>query len=152
MAEEAINPFTFARDLAQLEQHLEWARGVRRGDGQIGDVCDEIATSFLALLHALADGQDPVPAIYEAIRVLGERSHENRELHKTRSARGRADYERRMAEEEITRGVECPYCGAASGSSCRSTGPARVVRTNSHRDRYRFARSLNEGGADDRSA
>lgn len=148
MSEEpAVNMLQFARDLGRLEEHLEWARR-GQGDGRSGDVATEIATSFLALLRALTNGIEPVPAIAEAIRVLDEARSHSRTLWETQNARTQEHRERMWAEEEITQKVECPHCGAAPGASCRTTGPARQVKTESHRGRYRLARSLNDGAAD----
>lgn len=142
-----MNMLQFARDLGRLEDHLEWARSAR-GDGQYGDAAAEIATSFLALLRALTNGTEPVPAIAEAIRVLDETRIESRTLWTADNARAQQHRERMHAEEEITRKVECPHCGAAPDTTCRTTGPNRQVKTESHRSRYRLARHLNDGVAD----
>ncbi|MGW0993513.1 zinc finger domain-containing protein [Streptomyces sp. NPDC002523] len=143
----SVNMLQFARDLGRLEEHLEWARRAH-GAGQYGDVAAEIATSFLTLLRGLTNGIEPVAAIAEASRVLDETRRQSRALWDAQIARAQEHRERVQAEEEITQKVECPHCGAASGAPCRTTGPARQVKTESHRGRFRLARSLNDGAAD----
>ncbi|WAZ20188.1 hypothetical protein STRCI_001287 [Streptomyces cinnabarinus] len=109
---------------------------------------DELAAALQALLQGLTDGLDSIAAITDAMRAHDERVERNRAADEVRMDRWREAQERKMAEEEVTRKVECPYCGASPGTSCRTAPPARAVRTGSHRDRCRLARGLNEGAAE----
>lgn len=119
-------------------EHAAYAYGLN------GEERSAKATAFLALLRALTNGQEPVPAIAEAIRVYNAITDAKLEDRETREKLARASRERAAADEEITRKVECPYCGAAPQTSYRVMSPNRAVRTCSHADRYRLARSLND--------
>ncbi|MER5213678.1 hypothetical protein ABT063_24680 [Streptomyces sp. NPDC002838] len=141
MADRSINVLAFGRELARFEGHLEY---VRSHADERWEPAAEICAAFLALLRALSDGSEPVAAIAEAIRVHDEHVHKSALVRERHFARSREESERRMAEEEVSRKVECPFCGAAAGSSCRTTGAASSARS-SHRDRFRLARSLNDG-------
>ncbi len=48
------------------------------------------------------------------------------------------------AEEEITRKVECPDCGAVVGLRCKGTGASGGLKKKSHRARFRLARQLTD--------
>lgn len=146
MTDQPINPLTLARDLGKFRDHLAWVKDC--GPYSYDDPGSEVAEAFLVLLDALAAGQEQLIAIATAIRAHDEATSRNQERRQVARQREAEDYQRRMAEEEITRKVECPYCGAAPQASCRTVGPTRSVRTDSHRDRYRLARRLNEEPSD----
>lgn len=139
--EPPVNMLQFARDLARLEEVLVQAS---YSVGPNGEERSAKAASFLTLLRALTDGREPVRAIAEAIRVYHQVRQEKTEIWASRAKLEKERYERLMSEEEITRKVECPYCGAAPQTSCRSTGPSRGARTESHTGRYRLARGLDD--------
>lgn len=141
MTNEPVNMLQFARDLADLEEALSDA-AVSLGPG--GEERSAKAAGFLALLRALTDGREPIPSIAEAIRVYKETRQHKWDTRAARAQLEREQRERLVAKEEVTRKVECPYCGAAPQTSCRSTGPSRAVRTESHTGRYRLARGLND--------
>ncbi|SBT89393.1 hypothetical protein GA0115233_100940 [Streptomyces sp. DI166] len=136
-----INMLQFSRDLAHLEEVLTQAA---YSIGPNGFERSAKAASYLTLLRALTDGAEPVPAIAEALRVYKEVRQQKYEIWASRAELEKERHERLMAEEEITRKVECPYCGAAPQTSCRSVGSSRSVRTESHRGRYRLARGLDD--------
>jgi hypothetical protein len=143
MTEAAADPFGLARDLASLRAYAEHGTMFGRGD-QASEACVEISKALLALLDALAEGHSAVSAIREARRALTESIREHREFDASLAAFQRANHERREREEAITQRIACPFCGAAAGSACRTVGPNRAVRSDSHRDRYRLARSIND--------
>lgn len=136
-----VDVFAFSRDLAALRAELDWLHGHEDHDQT---PYGPAVHALEAILDALEAGHDRVESTSHAITVW-------RAAHKTRADQQKhdqeqraADYARRMAEEETTRKVECPYCGAHPGASCRTTGALQTVRTDSHRDRYRHARNLHD--------
>lgn len=138
----------FADDLAALRHTLGMC-GEKWGN-PIG--IDAEADAFLALLDALEEGREPIDAVITAVRVWRETRGREDEAGEAARRRQQAAYEETMRQEEISRKVECPACGAVPGKSCRTTGEFRNVRTHSHRDRWRLARSLNDGAHEDAAA
>ncbi|MFF1300240.1 MULTISPECIES: hypothetical protein [unclassified Streptomyces] len=85
-----------------------------------------------------------MPAIAKAM-FAHDRLYENkREHYESSEEQRRITEEEISAEEEVTKKVECPFCGALVGMNCRGTGAGGGLRKRSHRDRFRLARSLND--------
>ncbi|MFJ4365087.1 hypothetical protein ACIP4S_13140 [Streptomyces chartreusis] len=147
MTQEPINTLQFARDLSRLEDHLRWLSS-GGGNGE-RDESSALADALLTLIEQLTNGREATPAIAAAIRVLDDKRTENRDRFESRQAALQAYSERRRAEEEVTQKVECPYCGAGPSDTCRSTGSnGAYARSESHKARFRLARSLNDGVGD----
>ncbi len=136
--------FAFARDLADFTACLEDAVRSQGGTALL-------AGAVLVLLKAAGDGRQLLDAIGEMLVTwqhgrqeadAGEEAAKADEA--ARREREQAWNERRAAEEEVTRTVECPSCGAPAGRVCR-TAPRGHPSSVSHRGRFRLARSLNDG-------
>lgn len=141
MPEEPVNPLQFARDVARLRERLEpWTCEYLPIEEQSAS-----KTGFLVLLNELTNGTEPVTAVVKAMRAH-DRVYENKHDHFEAVGKQRMSEAAELAaEEEITRKVECPYCGVSAGMKCRGTGASGGLKNKSHRDRYRLARSLNDG-------
>ena len=135
----------FARQLAEFEEHLDWFGRTATIFGPDGEESD-LAAWCRSVITDLTAGTDPVTAIANAIAAWRTAEQERSRQQDKHAAAMQADYERRMAEEGISLKVQCPFCGEPPGSSCRTTGGARVRRTDSHRDRWRLARGLPPDG------
>lgn len=141
MTQEPFNALQFAHDLARLRENLAHAAN----EYLPIDHQDAAAVGFLVVINELTAGTDPTTAVARAMaahnRVEGKRrEHE----HAVRAQQEREEMEL-AAEEEITRKVACPYCGAEASLSCVGTGRGGGIRKKSHADRIRLARQLNEG-------
>lgn len=142
MTAQTAGTLTFARDLAEFREHLEWT-AAGRYQSEHGAV--PLADALLALLGALEADAEPLDAIAAALDEWKRATQRLRNAEEAARARAAADSERLAAEEEITRKVTCPACGAEPEEKCRSLGRVSTVRTQSHQRRFRLARSLNDG-------
>ncbi|MGI5286612.1 zinc finger domain-containing protein [Nonomuraea polychroma] len=132
---DQTNPLAVAQEIASFVYHLEC---MASQDDYVGVT----ASSLHTLIKALQQGRDALTATVDAMRVFDEKHAEIRRSWDVQAQKRDAAHQRLMAEEEITRKVECPYCGAVPQLGCRTVGPRRALRAESHRDRYRLARGL----------
>ncbi|MEU3899755.1 hypothetical protein [Streptomyces sp. NPDC045251] len=141
MTQEPTNPLKFARDLAQLQQHLGHAANPYLPI----EHQDPAAAGFLVVINDLTAGTAPTAAVARAMEMYNRVSGQQREHEKAVQARKEREEAELAAEEEITRKVACPTCGAEAGLSCVGTGRGGGIRKKSHADRNRIARSLLDG-------
>lgn len=141
MTAQTASTLTFARDLAEFTEHLEWTAADRYHSDH-GAV--PLADAFLALLHALEANAEPLDAIAAALDEWKSATQRLRNTDEAARTQAAADSERLAAEDEIARKVTCPACGAEPDERCRSLGRVSKVRTQSHRRRSRLTLSLND--------
>lgn len=114
-----------------------------------------MAASYLALLNRLADiGSPPYDeetagaveaAVGAAFEVWCLESGRARQADQARRDRRQAEYDEAVRRHEAAITAECPYCGAAPGTTCRTAGPSgkrQPKGVHDHRGRYRAARAL----------
>jgi hypothetical protein len=142
-----VNALKLARDLAHFEGYLE---GLARQSGCCADHCPAaaLAESWLHLLDRLTEldgGEAVVPIVAQAIvihngvRVTAQRNRE------ARRQQAEADYAEAVRRHKIAITADCPYCGAAPGSMCRTAGPSGIGNpkgVHDHADRYRAGEHL----------
>ncbi|MGW1961809.1 zinc finger domain-containing protein [Streptomyces sp. NPDC001935] len=133
----------FARDLEGLRFDLDQASNEylpieHRNPAALG---------LLIVINELTAGTEATAAVARAMtaynRVRGEQKQHEKSVDEQK-ARQEAEL---AADEEITRKVACPTCGAEAGLGCVGTGRSGGYRKKSHADRFRLARSLNDGSA-----
>lgn len=130
-----------ARELAEFESFLDWAEANDYDHGYLA----VLAAACRSLLRGIEDGSEASAVVSEALGAWRDAMDE-RERHEAREREAsRAEFDRLMAEEELSRTAECPYCGAEPGLPCRTVSQRGAVLTYCHRGRYRLARSLNDG-------
>lgn len=140
VSQQPFNALQFARDLANVRAHLEHASSP---DHPI-EHQDPSAAGFLTVINELTAGTDPTTAVARAIesyKIVDQRKREHGEAEEVRRRREEAELD---AEEEVTRKVECPTCGAVAGMKCRGIGASGGLKKKSHRDRFRLARQLTD--------
>ncbi|WP_228916864.1 hypothetical protein [Streptomyces sp. DH20] len=140
MTDASFNALRFAADLARVRADLEHAAQPY----QPIEHQSAAAAGFLTVIRELTAGTEPTAAVARAIDVYIGIETRQKEHEEATDARRRQDEQELEAEEEITRKVECPFCGAAAGMRCRGTGASGGLRKKSHADRYRLARGLND--------
>ncbi|MET9815312.1 hypothetical protein [Streptomyces sp. NPDC006355] len=140
MTDEPINALRFADDLARVRADLEHAAQPY----QPIEHQDAAAAGFLTVIRELTAGTDPTTAVARALDAYTGVRTRQKEHEEATEARRRQEEQDLEAEEEITRKVECPFCGAAAGMRCRGTGASGGLKKKSHADRYRLARGLND--------
>jgi len=148
MSNDVQSTLWIARRLARFEEHLaqtSW-RGLEFDEyGRFGGDAAALAVWCQKVLDCLGEGFSSDEAILNALDAWQAIRDEVAERDRERdTARARKEAQRET-DEAITRKVECPYCGAQPGDVCRTVGLARNSKLDSHRDRYRLARSLNDG-------
>ncbi|MDX3026734.1 zinc finger domain-containing protein [Streptomyces scabiei] len=141
MTQEPFNALQFARDLANLRADLDHAAN----EYIPIEHQSAAAAGFLIVINELTAGTNSTTAVERAMtaynRVRSQQQEQEREA-RERQERTEAELE---AEEQITRKVACPYCGAEASLSCVGTGRSGGIRKKSHADRIRLARGLNDG-------
>ncbi|MEQ7008332.1 hypothetical protein ABN028_19345 [Actinopolymorpha sp. B17G11] len=103
----------------------------------------EYAATLAALLHELIE-QGDVSTMLLAVNKFGEVCHDIRETDEKRRARNEAAYAEAVRRHELAIKVDCPYCGSAAGTVCRTKGPngsSGPKGVHDHADRYRAATS-----------
>ena len=140
MTDEPFNALRFAADLARVRASLEHAaQPYQPIENQ-----NAAAAGFLIVIRELTGGTDPTTAVARAVNAYMDVENRQKEHHEATEARRRQEENDLEAEEEITRKVECPYCGVAPGLRCRGTGASGGRKKKSHADRYRLARGLTQ--------
>jgi hypothetical protein len=138
MTDEPLNALRFAADLARVRADLEHAaQPYQPIENQ-----NAAAAGFLVVIRELTGGTDPTTAVARAVNAYLDVETRQKEHHEATEARRRQEEKDLEAEEEITRKVECPFCGVAAGLKCRGTGASGGLKKKSHADRYRLARGL----------
>ncbi|MFJ1653499.1 hypothetical protein ACIOC2_19340 [Streptomyces sp. NPDC088337] len=136
-----MNMLKFARDLACLQDDL-----VHAANEYVPiEHQDPAAVGFLTVINELTAGTDPTTAVARAMAVYNRVREQQRDHDHAVRAQQEREAAELAAEEEITRKVACPFCGAEAGLSCVGTGRSGGLRRKSHADRMRLARSLNDG-------
>lgn len=148
-----MNTLKFARELARFEEHLDWL--IHGGGGQSYGEDSELAASYKVLIGGLVEleehldsvelggGVRRIPEILaEAMAVFNDRQRASTQSwQKARDSR-EAEYAEAVRRHELAVTVECPYCGAGPGETCRTAGrdgSAQPKGVNDHKDRYRAA-------------
>jgi hypothetical protein len=148
-----MSTLKFARELAQFEEHLDWLS--RGGGGGYDDPDSPLAASYRALIRELVEldehfdsaelGED-VPRVPDilarAMAVFREEEAASSERWRKRRQAGEAASAEAVRQHELAMTVECPYCGAQPGTSCRTAGPSgagHLKGVHDHRDRLRVA-------------
>lgn len=146
MNDQSTNPLAVANRLGQLTARLEHMISQTQwvDYGYYGRDTVPLAAGLLTVLRELIDGAQPIDAVSAALDAYDEQTRLVGEYLARREQSRRDAYDQLMTEESLTRTVECPHCGAAPDTKCRSTGPTRQVHTESHKARQRLARSLND--------
>jgi hypothetical protein len=152
-----VNPLQLALDLARFRSELEEeAAGVQWPyqwvDHPHGELAPAIAASYLHVLDRLAgigDSEAAAAIVAEAIKVYDAAVEVydaalSRARQKAEAARQQheAEYAEAVRRHQLAINAECPYCGAAPGSPCRTAGPSGQGYSKGvqdHRDRYRAA-------------
>jgi transcription elongation factor Elf1 len=146
MTDEPLNALRFAADLARVRADLEHAAQPY----QPIEHQDAAAAGFLTVIQELTAGTDSTTAVARALDAYTAVRTRQKEHEEATDARRRQEEQDLKAEEEITRKVECPFCGSAAGMRCRGTGASGGLKKKSHSDRYRLARGLNDATAEAR--
>ncbi|MFF0139688.1 hypothetical protein ACFYRN_24945 [Streptomyces sp. NPDC005227] len=131
----------FARDLEGLRENLDHASN----EYMPIEHRDPAARGFLVVINELTAGTEPTVAVARAMAAYDRIRAERKEYDRSVNAQKEQRDAELAAEEEITRKVACPTCGAEAGLSCVGTGRSGGYRRKSHVDRVRLARSLNDG-------
>lgn len=154
----------FARDLARFEEHLSWLAGHGadgRGDkyaGPGGAYADALAVSYGKLITELVAVEENLPdfdssvaepiaaLIYKALDHAIDRHEQRiavlRQADDRRDEMRAAEYAEAVRRHELAVTIECPYCGARPGQSCRTsglTGKSAPKGVHDHTDRHRAA-------------
>jgi hypothetical protein len=143
--EEPFNALQFANDLAHFRALLEHAAN----EYHPIEHQDPAAAALLVVINELTANTDPTTAVARAMTTYNRVRGDQREHEHAVDAQRKQEAAELAAEEEITRKVACPTCGAEAGLSCVGTGRSGGIRKKSHADRVRLARGLNEGAARD---
>ncbi|MFD4258216.1 hypothetical protein ACFWR9_11445 [Streptomyces sp. NPDC058534] len=140
MTEPPTNALQFHRDLARLQEQLEHA-----GNEYLPiEHQSPAAAGFLKVINELTAGADPTAAVARAMDCYFRVDEAQRAHAAATEARRQREEQDLESEEEITRKVECPGCGAAAGLRCKGTGASGGLKKKSHRVRFRLARQLND--------
>ncbi|MFC8520796.1 hypothetical protein [Streptomyces sp. NPDC057257] len=143
MPEEPLNVLQFANDLAGFRADLEHAAN----EYLPIEHQDPAAAALLVVINALTANTEPTTAVARAMTTYNRIRGQQKEHEHAVEAQRKREAAELAVEEEITRKVACPTCGAEAGLSCVGTGRSGGLRKKSHADRVRLARSLNEGTA-----
>jgi hypothetical protein len=138
-----LNALQFANDLAHFRAHLEHAAN----EYHPIEHQDPAAAALLVVINELTANTDPTTAVARAMTTYNRVRGQQREHEDSLDSQRKLQAAELAAEEEITRKVACPTCGAEASLSCVGTGRSGGIRKKSHADRIRLARSLNEGAA-----
>ncbi|MFD7793619.1 hypothetical protein [Streptomyces sp. NPDC059759] len=133
----------FAKDLEGLLENLDHASN----EYVPIEHRDPAARGFLVVINELTAGTEPTVAVARAMAAYNQVRGERKDYDRSAIAQKEQRDAEVAAEEEITRKVACPTCGAEAGLSCVGTGRSGGYRRKSHADRARLARSLNDGSA-----
>lgn len=140
MTDESFNVLRFHADLSRMQTELEDASNpylpIEHQDAS--------AAGFLTVIRELTTGTEATAAVARAMDVYNDISKRQKEHEEAAENRRRRDEQDLEAEEQVTRKVECPFCGVAPGLKCRGTGASGGLKKKSHADRYRLARSLTD--------
>lgn len=140
VTQEPLNALHFARDLERLRADLEHEASEYMPIEQQNPA----AAGLLIVINELTAGTDHATAVARAMaaydRIRGQQ-RENDQAVRAQQERAEAEL---AAEEEVTRKVACPYCGAEASLSCVGTGRSGGIRKKSHADRFRLARQLTD--------
>ncbi|MFD4343428.1 hypothetical protein ACFWQ6_00850 [Streptomyces coelicoflavus] len=140
MTEPSTNGLQFAHDLARLREHLEHA-----GNEYLPiEHQSAAAAGFLKVINELTAGTDPTAAVARAMASYFRVDEAQRAHTAAVEARRQREEQDLEAEEETTRKVECPDCGATAGLRCKGTGASGGLKKKSHRARFRLARQLTD--------
>ena len=135
MTDEPFNALRFAADLARVRASLEHAaQPYQPIENQ-----HAAAAGFLIVIRELTGGTDPTTAVARAVNAYMDVENRQKEHHEATEARRRQEENDLEAEEEITRKVECPYCGK------RFTRKTNSTRLNPHKDRWGYPCSCRSG-------
>lgn len=129
---------TFSAEISDLTAYLACLDSYETRDSHVRVLTAIIRTAMEAAL----DEQPPAEVISTMLREWRDAQARQEHAAVDEQARYAADAEASQREEDITRKVECPACGANPGRPCRTTGDARTRRSLSHRARWRAARHL----------
>jgi hypothetical protein len=141
MTPAPFNALSFARDLALLRENLEHASN----EFLPIEHQDPASAALLLLIDHLTSGADTTTAVVKATETYNRIRGQQRAHEKAVQAQRDQEAAQLEADEEISRRVACPTCGAEASLSCVGTGRSGGIRKKSHADRMRLARSLNDG-------
>jgi hypothetical protein len=150
-----VNKLQFAHQLGELRNDL--AANAHGGNDPYDWPDRAAAAAFLRLLDRLAGiggrgSSAVVAAVTEALDVyaavsaeVGQEQQAARQREEASRQRAEAEYAEAVRRHQVAIGAECPYCGAAPGTVCRTAGPSGTGNpkgVHDHASRYRAALAM----------